>query len=79
MLQENFLYNFNLFYTDFIFVLQGSQLRRVLKKKNPKRILFISFDKLLNSVAFNKCIYKDLIMATLPCKSNKRRSKKQTK
>ena len=36
MLQENFLYSFNLFYTDFIFVLQGSQLRRVLKKKKKK-------------------------------------------
>ena len=38
MLQETF----NLFNTDFIFVLQGSQIRRVLKKKkkNPKRIMY---------------------------------------
>ena len=35
--------------------------------------------KLLNSVSFNKCIYKDLIMATFPCKSNKRRCKKKKK
>ena len=27
----------NLFYTDFIFVLQRSQLRRVLKKKKKKK------------------------------------------
>ena len=39
-----FFLTFNLFNMDFIFVLQGSQLRRVLKKKNPKRIMFISFD-----------------------------------
>ena len=48
MLQEIFLYTFNMFYTDFIFVLQGSKLRRVLKKKkkkkNPKKIMFINFD-----------------------------------
>ena len=35
--------------------------------------------KLLNSVSFNKCIYKDLIMATFPCKSNKRRCKEKKK
>ena len=58
MLQEFFLYTFNLFNTDFIFVLQGSQIRRVLKKKKIKKGL---------------CIYKDLIMTTFPCKSNKRR------
>ena len=29
--------NFNLFNTDFIFVLQGSQIRRVLKKKKSKK------------------------------------------
>ena len=40
MLQEIFLLMFNLFNTDFIFVLQGSQIRRVLKKKNPKRIMY---------------------------------------
>ena len=36
----------NFFYTDFIFVLQVSQLRRVFKKKkkNPKRIMFLSFN-----------------------------------
>ena len=34
-----------LFYTDFIFVLQGSQFRRVLKKKKKsQRIIFISFE-----------------------------------
>ena len=32
MLQEIFLQTFNLFDTDFIFVLQWSQIRRVLKK-----------------------------------------------
>ena len=37
MLQEFFCKPFNLFYTDFIFVLQGSQLKkRVLKKKKKK-------------------------------------------
>ena len=65
MLQEIFLYTFNLFNTDFIFVLQGSQIRRVVKwKKNKKKI-----QKEL-------CIHKDLKMATFPCKSNKRRKKK---
>ena len=49
---------FNLFNTDFIFVLQGSQIRRVLKKKKIQKEL---------------CIHKDLIMATFPCKSNKRK------
>ena len=43
MLQEFFCKTFNLLYTNFIFVLQGSQIRRVLKE-NPKRIMFISFD-----------------------------------
>ena len=33
---RNFFVNFNLFNTDFIFVLQGSQIRRVLKKKKKK-------------------------------------------
>ena len=37
MLQEIFLYTFNLFNTDFIFVLQGSQIRRVLKLKNKNK------------------------------------------
>ena len=55
MLQEIFWLTFNLFNTDFIFVLQGSQIRRVLKK-----------------IQKELCIYKDLIMATFPCKSNKR-------
>ena len=35
--------------------------------------------KLLNSVVFYKCIYKDLIMATFPWKSYKRRCKKKKK
>ena len=59
MLQEIFLQTFN---TDFIFVLQGSQIRRVLKKKKIQKEL---------------CIHKDLIMATFPCKSNKRRRRKK--
>ena len=37
MLQEIFLLTFNLFNTDFIFVLQGSHIRRVLKKKKIKK------------------------------------------
>ena len=37
MLQEIFLLTFNLFNTDFIFVLQGNQIRRVLKKKTTKK------------------------------------------
>ena len=48
-----------LFNTDFIFVLQESQIRR----KNENEL----------------CIYKDLIMTTFPCKSNKRRCKKKKK
>ena len=63
MLQEFFLWTFNLFNIDFIFVLQGSQIRRVLKKKIQKEL----------------CIHKDLIMATFPCKSNKRRQKLKKK
>ena len=43
-----------------IFFLQGIQVRRVLKKKKIQKEL---------------CIHKDLIMATFPCKSNKRRKK----
>ena len=39
--------------------------------------MFISFDISQASVSFNKCIYKDLIMATFPCKSNKRRCLKK--
>ena len=38
MLQEIFCKP--LFYTDFIFVLQGSQLRRVLKKKSKKNYVY---------------------------------------
>ena len=60
MLQEIFLQTFNLFNTDFIFVLQRSQIRRVLKKKKKK-------------IQKELCIHKDLIMATFPCKSNNRR------
>ena len=56
---------FNLFNTHFIFVLQGRQIRRVLKKKKKKKI-----QKEL-------CIYKDLIMTTFPCKSNKGRCLKK--
>ena len=52
-----FLQTFNLFNTHFIFDLQESQIRRVLKKKIQKEL----------------CIYKDLIMTTFPCKSNKGR------
>ena len=53
--------------TDFIFVFQGSQIRRVLKKKKKKK----------NQKEL--CIYKDLIMPTFPCKSNKRRCLKKKK
>ena len=35
--KKNAARNFNLFYTDFIFVLQGSQLRGVLKKKKKSK------------------------------------------
>ena len=61
MLQEIFLQTFNLFNTDFIFVLQGSQNQKTIKKKKIQKEL---------------CIHKDLILATFPCKSNKRRRKK---
>ena len=64
MLQEIFLYTFNLFNTDFIFVLQGSQIRRVLKKKKKKSKKNYVFIK---------------IMATFPCKPNKRKKKKKKK
>ena len=57
MLQEIFLKTFNLFNTDFIFVLQGSQIR----------------------IQKELCIHKILIMATFPCKSNKRRKRKKKK
>ena len=41
MLQGIFLLTFNLFNTDFIFVLQGSKIRILKKKKkNPKRIMY---------------------------------------
>ena len=45
-----------------------------LKKiKKPKTITFISFGISQASLSFNKLTCKDLIMATFPCKSNKKK------
>ena len=57
-----------MFNTDFIFVLQGSQIRRVFKKKKKKK-----------KIQKELCIHKDLIMATFPCKSNTRKKNKKKK